>query len=98
MRRVVVTGLGIVSSIGNNKQEVADALRHAKSGIGLNQPQIDHGFRSHVAGNLKLDIEEVGQDEVAARSLLLSPGKRTVSSQIWKLEAPHNQRPPDGTL
>ncbi len=59
MRRVVVTGLGIVSSIGNNQQEVSEALRHAKSGIGINQPQIDHGFRSHVAGNLKLDIEEV---------------------------------------
>lgn len=59
MRRVVVTGLGIVSSIGKNAAEVTASLKAARSGISLNQPQIDRGFRSHVAGSVPIDIEEV---------------------------------------
>jgi len=57
MRRVVVTGLGIVSSIGNGKAEVTDALRAGRSGIERHEKQIEMGFRSHVAGTLKIDIE-----------------------------------------
>lgn len=59
MRRVVVTGMGIVSSIGNNTQEVAASLREAKSGIVAEQTYTDMGFRSQVAGTLKIDLEEV---------------------------------------
>jgi 3-oxoacyl-[acyl-carrier-protein] synthase I len=55
MRRVVITGMGIVSSIGNNQQEVLDSLRHAKSGIRTDQSFIDHGFRSQVSGRPTLD-------------------------------------------
>jgi len=57
MRRVVVTGLGIVSSLGNNKAEVKSSLFEGKSGITFQQEYADRGFRSHVAGNVKLDIE-----------------------------------------
>ncbi len=58
MRRVVVTGLGIVSSIGNNQQEVADSLRHARSGITFNDTYAELGFRSHVDGSIKLNPDE----------------------------------------
>lgn len=57
-RRVVVTGLGIVSSLGNNKKEVQDSLYHARSGIKF-QPEYEaHGLRSHVAGSIDLDFSE----------------------------------------
>jgi 3-oxoacyl-[acyl-carrier-protein] synthase-1 len=55
MRRVVVTGMGIVSSIGNNAAEVTESLRNAKSGISFSQDFADHGFRSHVWGAPTLD-------------------------------------------
>ena len=59
MRRVVVTGLGIVSSIGNNKEQVVDSLRQGKSGISLNQEYRDMGFRSHVHGKPDIDLENI---------------------------------------
>ena len=55
MRRVVVTGMGIVSSIGNNTQEVLASLREAKSGISFVPDFAEHGFRSQVAGVPTLD-------------------------------------------
>src|ERR1700759_2609048 len=57
MRRVVVTGLGIVSSIGNNADEVTDSLRHAKSGIVTADDYVRLGFRSQIHGSLKLDLD-----------------------------------------
>jgi 3-oxoacyl-[acyl-carrier-protein] synthase-1 len=57
LKRVVVTGLGIVSSIGNNKQEVIDSLREGRSGISYSQEYADLGFRSHVHGKINLDTE-----------------------------------------
>jgi 3-oxoacyl-[acyl-carrier-protein] synthase I len=59
MRRVVVTGLGIVSSLGNNKAEVKQSLFDGKSGITFQQEYADRGFRSHVAGNVKLDLTDL---------------------------------------
>lgn len=59
MRRVVVTGLGIVSCIGNNKAEVLDSLKTGRSGIEHCEKYAELGFRSHVHGSIKLDIEEV---------------------------------------
>jgi 3-oxoacyl-[acyl-carrier-protein] synthase-1 len=59
MRRVVVTGMGIVSSIGNNTQEVLASLREAKSGISLMPDFQAHGFRSQVAGAPTLNPEEM---------------------------------------
>lgn len=59
MRRVVVTGLGIVSSIGNNRQEVTDSLRQGRSGIAFNDEYRELGFRSHVYGPIKLAIDDL---------------------------------------
>ena len=57
MRRVVVTGLGIVSSIGNNKQEVLKSLRDGRSGIEYCEEYRELGFRSHIHGPIKLDFD-----------------------------------------
>jgi 3-oxoacyl-[acyl-carrier-protein] synthase-1 len=59
MRRVVVTGMGIVSSIGNNTQEVLASLREAKSGIVRADKYAELGFRSQVHGAPSLDPEGV---------------------------------------
>ena len=59
MRRVVVTGMGIVSSIGNNTQEVLASLREAKSGIVRADKYVELGFRCQVHGAPRLDPEEV---------------------------------------
>jgi len=59
MRRVVVTGMGIVSSIGNNTQEVVASLREAKSGIVTAEDYVKYGFRSQVHGSLKIDLDAV---------------------------------------
>jgi 3-oxoacyl-[acyl-carrier-protein] synthase I len=58
MRRVVVTGLGIVSSIGNSAEEVLESLRAGRSGITANAEMAEHGFRSQVAGAINLDVSE----------------------------------------
>ena len=58
MRRVVVTGIGIVSSIGNNKEEVLDSLKVGRSGIVFCKEYEELGFRSHVHGSVKLKIED----------------------------------------
>ena len=59
MRRVVVTGMGVVSSIGNNKAEVLDSLRQGRSGIEFMPQYAELGFRSHVAGTVKMDCDAV---------------------------------------
>ena len=58
MRRVVVTGLGIVSSIGNDRHEVVDSLKAGRSGITFADTYADMGFRSHVHGSIKLDLDD----------------------------------------
>lgn len=57
MRRVAVTGMGIVCSIGNNTQEVVASLRDARSGIVAAEDYQRMGFRSQIHGSLKVDIE-----------------------------------------
>ncbi len=59
MRRVVVTGMGIVSSIGNNSQEVLASLREGRSGIVKAETYAEMGFRSQVHGSLKIDLDAV---------------------------------------
>jgi 3-oxoacyl-[acyl-carrier-protein] synthase-1 len=60
MRRVVITGLGIVSSLGNNKNEVLASLKAGKSGISYQPEYAERGLRSHVAGSIKgLDLAEL---------------------------------------
>ena len=58
MRRVVITGIGIVSSIGNNVDEVTSSLRHGTSGIVAAPEYTELGFRSQVHGAVKLDVAE----------------------------------------
>ena len=59
MRRVVVTGFGVVSSIGNNNDEVLDSLLNTKSGIVFSEEYKNYGFRSQVCGSIKLNLDEV---------------------------------------
>ena len=68
MRRVVVTGLGIVSSIGNNADEVTASLRDARSGISFSQDFADHGFKCQVWGAPDIDTSDM-VDRRAARFL-----------------------------
>ena len=58
MRRVAITGLGIVSSIGNNKGEVLESLKQGRSGIEYCEEYEKRGLRSHVHGSVKINIEE----------------------------------------
>ena len=59
MKRVVVTGIGIVSCLGNNVSEVLDSLKQGRSGIRFNQSYADIGMRSHVSGSVQLDTQEL---------------------------------------
>ncbi|MDG2403767.1 MAG: beta-ketoacyl-ACP synthase I [Paracoccaceae bacterium] len=58
MRRVVVTGMGVVSSIGTNTDKVLASLQSGISGITANEAMIEHGFRSRVAGSVDLNVAE----------------------------------------
>lgn len=57
-RRVVVTGLGIVSCLGNDAESVTAALREGRSGLAVNPAQVEIGMRSHVAGIPRIDVQE----------------------------------------
>ncbi|MBY5759341.1 beta-ketoacyl-ACP synthase I [Rhizobium leguminosarum] len=61
MRRVVVTGLGVVSSIGNDAAEVTESLRQAKSGISFSSDFAEHGFKCQVWGSPKLGSVELAE-------------------------------------
>ncbi|MEQ1529216.1 MAG: beta-ketoacyl synthase N-terminal-like domain-containing protein, partial [Methylococcales bacterium] len=58
MKRVVVTGLGIVSSIGNNRNEVVDSLKAGRSGIVAAEVYKELGFRSQVHAPINIDLDE----------------------------------------
>lgn len=59
MKRVVVTGMGIVSCLGNDKTAVLDALRAGRSGIKFQEAYKEKGLRSHVAGSIDIDLSEL---------------------------------------
>jgi 3-oxoacyl-[acyl-carrier-protein] synthase I len=59
MRRVVVTGVGIVSSLGNNKLDVIESLREGRSGIAFSEEYQSLGFRSHVHGPVRIALEDL---------------------------------------
>lgn len=59
MRRVVITGMGIVSSLGTNQKEVTQSLRESRSGIALSEEARDSGLRSHVSGRIDLNLSEL---------------------------------------
>lgn len=58
MKRVVVTGMGIVSCLGNNVTTVTESLRQGRSGISHQPEYKEMGFRSHVAGQIDIDLKE----------------------------------------
>ncbi len=71
MRLVVILGLGIVSPIGNNADEVTDSLRAGKSGIVFAPEYAEHGFRSQVHGMPQIVLE----DHIDKRNLrFMGPG------------------------
>ena len=57
-RRVVVTGIGVVSPIGNNQKEVKDSLFYNKSGISFSKDYSELGFRSHIHGDININFED----------------------------------------
>ena len=59
MKNVVVTGMGIVSCIGSNLQEVLSNLREGKSGISKNLTYAEMGFRSHISGSVNIDLSKL---------------------------------------
>ena len=59
MRRVVVTGMGVVSCLGNSKETVVDSLRHGKSGIRFNEKFAEMGLRSQVCGSVTIGLDEL---------------------------------------
>ena len=58
MKRVVVTGLGIISCIGNDTQSVLKSLKDGTSGISFNQSYQEMGLRSHISGSVNIDLKE----------------------------------------
>ncbi|MDH3822030.1 MAG: beta-ketoacyl-ACP synthase I, partial [Gammaproteobacteria bacterium] len=58
MRRAVITGLGAVSCIGNNKEEILDSLKNGRSGIVANEMFKEMGLRSQVSGSCEIDFKE----------------------------------------
>ena len=58
MRRVVVTGMGIVSCLGNDKATVLDSLQQGRSGISFQPEYAEMGFRSHIAGRPDVNLDE----------------------------------------
>lgn len=57
MKRVVVTGYGIVSCLGNDRNAVLDSLKQGRSGIKFQQEYVDMGMRSHIAGSVDIDLD-----------------------------------------
>ena len=82
MKRVVVTGMGLVSPLGNNKAEVLASLRDAKSGIRFQEEYREMGMRSLVAGSIELDVEPL-----IDRKLLRFMGDAAAFSYIAMKEA-----------
>tara|TARA_R110002096_G_scaffold86020_3_gene198327 strand:- start:939 stop:2150 length:1212 start_codon:yes stop_codon:yes gene_type:complete len=58
MRRVVITGLGAVSCIGNSKEDIKDSLRHGRSGIVANESFKEMGLRSQISGSVNIDLKD----------------------------------------
>lgn len=85
MKRAVITGLGIVSSIGNNKKEVLESLYKGKSGITFSQELKDSGMRSHVWGNIKLSRNDI--NNIIDRKILRFMSDSSVYAYISMIEA-----------
>ena len=78
MKRVVITGMGIVCSLGNNKSEVLESLKKAKSGIEFSEKYAEMGLRSHVYGS----ISEIDSSDVIDRKMLRFMADAAIYSAI----------------
>jgi len=83
MKRVVVTGMGIVCSLGNNKSEVLESLKNAKSGIEFSEKYAEMGLRSHVYGS----ISEIDTSDVIDRKMLRFMADAAIYSAVAMDEA-----------
>jgi len=83
MKRVVITGMGIVCSLGNNKSEVLESLKKAKSGIEFSEKYAEMGLRSHVYGS----ISEIDSSDVIDRKMLRFMADAAIYSAIAMDEA-----------
>ena len=82
MKRVVISGMGLVSPLGNNKAETLQSLRETKSGIKFQPAYEEMGLRSHIAGSIDLDTSEL-----IDRKLLRFMGDAAAFSYISMQEA-----------
>ena len=82
MRRSVITGIGIVSCIGNNKHEVLESLNMGRSGISFNQAYKEIGMRSHVSGSV-----DINASELIDRKILRFMGDASTYSYLSMQEA-----------
>ena len=90
MRRVVVTGMGIVSSIGNNTQEVTASLREGKSGIVRAEKYAELGFKCQVHGEPKLIGKPWSRVSRSASWMQASPGttSRWTKPSVTRVSTP----------
>jgi 3-oxoacyl-[acyl-carrier-protein] synthase I len=84
MRRVVVTGIGIVSPIGNSVAEVEASLRAGRSGIVFAPDYAEHGFRSQVHGQPQIVLE----DHIDKRTCASWATGRPTTSSPWSRPSP----------
>lgn len=95
MKRVVITGLGIVCSIGNNKPEVVDSLRQGRSGIKFHQEYAELGFRSQIHGAIQLDLEALIEKKIrrfmgeAAAFTYIAMREAIADAQLTENEVSH---------
>ena len=59
MKRAVITGMGVVSPLGNNLNETLESLRNTRSGIKFQESYEEMGLRSHIAGSIDIDTDEL---------------------------------------
>src|SRR5713226_4217334 len=95
MRRVVVTGMGIISSIGNTTQEVLASLREAKSGITRADKHAELGFRSQVHGAPTLEQSDIVSERTGIIMGSGGPSTRTVveAADIARTKGPKRVGP-----
>ena len=77
MRRVVITGLGIVSSIGNDAEEVRTSLKDGRSGISFAPDYAEHGFRCQVHGKPEIDVGRAHRQARSCASWATAPPSPT---------------------
>ena len=65
MKRVVVTGLGVVSCLGNNQQEVFESLINSKSGISYSEEYKEYNLKSHIHGKPKIKLEDYVDNSIS---------------------------------